>query len=112
MEELEQSISVKIAKEAIMNINKPGSLFKPTNGFLETKVYFAGFPSKVENALIRPVMTQDYIVHHGWMPFVCNTFEKKFCWESKEVILLNIPTVTTSIEQGKILVTLEIVLRK
>lgn len=41
---LEQSISVKIAKEAVMNINKPESLFKPTNGFLETKVYFAGVP--------------------------------------------------------------------
>ncbi|KAF3821390.1 hypothetical protein GH733_010968 [Mirounga leonina] len=54
VEELEHSISVKIAKEAVMNINKPESLFKPTNGFLETKVYFAGLPRKMENALIRP----------------------------------------------------------
>lgn len=58
MEELEHSVSIKIAKEPVMNINKPGSLFKPTNGFLETKVYFAGLPRKVENALIRPVMSQ------------------------------------------------------
>lgn len=65
MEELEQSISVKIAKEAVMNINKPESLFKPTNGFLETKVYFAGFPLKVVNTLIRPVMIQAYIIDHG-----------------------------------------------
>lgn len=65
MEELEQSISVKIAKEAVMNINKPESLFKPTNGFLETKVYFAGIPRKLENALIRPVMIQACIIHHG-----------------------------------------------
>uniref|UniRef100_A0A673TQA6 Vitamin K-dependent protein S n=1 Tax=Suricata suricatta TaxID=37032 RepID=A0A673TQA6_SURSU len=55
VEELEYSISVKIAKEAVMNINKPESLFKPTNGFLETKVYFAGLPWKGENVLIRPI---------------------------------------------------------
>lgn len=65
MEELEQSISVKIAKEAVMNINKPQSIFKPTNGFLETKVYFAALPRKMENALIRPVMIQANIIHHG-----------------------------------------------
>ncbi|XP_039112321.1 vitamin K-dependent protein S [Hyaena hyaena] len=55
VEELENSISVKIAKEAVMNINKPGGLFKPANGFLETKVYFAGLPRKGENALIKPI---------------------------------------------------------
>lgn len=65
MEELEYSISIKIAKEAVMNINKPGRLFKPSNGFLETKVYFAGLPRKVENVLIRPVMIQAYTTHHG-----------------------------------------------
>lgn len=64
MEELEYSISVKIAKEAVMNINKPENLFKLTNGFLETKVYFAGLPRKVENALIRPVMIQAYNICH------------------------------------------------
>ncbi|XP_006864718.1 PREDICTED: vitamin K-dependent protein S [Chrysochloris asiatica] len=55
VEELEHSISVKIAKEAVMNINKPGNLFTPTNGFLETKVYFAGLPQKMENVLIKPI---------------------------------------------------------
>lgn len=56
MEELDDSVSIKIAKEAVMNINKFGSLFKPTDGFLDTKIYFAGLPRKVESALIRPVM--------------------------------------------------------
>ncbi|KAH0624949.1 hypothetical protein JD844_032900 [Phrynosoma platyrhinos] len=55
VEELEHSISVKIAKEAVMNINSPRNLFKPSNGFLETKVYIAGLPSKVGNALIKPI---------------------------------------------------------
>ena len=88
MEELEQSISVKIAKEAVMNINKPGSLFKPTNGFLETKVYFAGVPRKMENALIRPVMIQACIIHHGWnlssvidlKMYFSESQMKLFCW--------------------------------
>uniref|UniRef100_M3Z9G9 Vitamin K-dependent protein S n=1 Tax=Nomascus leucogenys TaxID=61853 RepID=M3Z9G9_NOMLE len=55
VEELEHSISIKIAKEAVMDINKPGPLFKPENGLLETKVYFAGFPRKVESELIKPI---------------------------------------------------------
>uniref|UniRef100_M3XUE8 Vitamin K-dependent protein S n=1 Tax=Mustela putorius furo TaxID=9669 RepID=M3XUE8_MUSPF len=55
VEELEHSISVKISKEAVMNINKPESLFKLTSGFLETKVYFAGLPRKAENTLVRPI---------------------------------------------------------
>uniref|UniRef100_A0A8C3YKE7 Vitamin K-dependent protein S n=1 Tax=Catagonus wagneri TaxID=51154 RepID=A0A8C3YKE7_9CETA len=66
VEELEQSISVKIAKEAVMNINKPGSLFKPTSGFLETKVYFAGLPRKVENALIKPINPRLDGCIRGW----------------------------------------------
>ncbi|XP_020926395.1 vitamin K-dependent protein S [Sus scrofa] len=66
VEELEQSISVKIAKEAVMNINKPESLFKPTNGFLETKVYFAGLPRKVENALIKPINPRLDGCIRGW----------------------------------------------
>lgn len=57
MEELKDSISIKIAKEAVMNINKPASLFKATNGFVETKIYFSGLPRKVAEALIRPVMS-------------------------------------------------------
>uniref|UniRef100_A0A8C0H9T3 Vitamin K-dependent protein S n=1 Tax=Chelonoidis abingdonii TaxID=106734 RepID=A0A8C0H9T3_CHEAB len=55
VEELEHSISVKIAKEAVMNINSPRSLFKPSNGFLETKVYIAGLPRKVGDTLIKPL---------------------------------------------------------
>ncbi|XP_007955911.2 vitamin K-dependent protein S, partial [Orycteropus afer afer] len=66
VEELEHSISLKIAKEAVMNINKPGSLFKPTNGFLETKVYFAGLPRKMENALIRPINPRLDGCIRGW----------------------------------------------
>ncbi|XP_012585039.1 PREDICTED: vitamin K-dependent protein S isoform X2 [Condylura cristata] len=66
VEELENSISVKIAKEAVMNINKPASLFKPTNGFLETKVYFAGLPRKMENALIKPLNPRLDGCIRGW----------------------------------------------
>uniref|UniRef100_A0A8C6ZFU2 Vitamin K-dependent protein S n=1 Tax=Nothoprocta perdicaria TaxID=30464 RepID=A0A8C6ZFU2_NOTPE len=55
VEELEHSISVKIAKEAVMNINSPGTLFKQSHGFLETKVYIAGFPRKVDNSLIKQI---------------------------------------------------------
>nr|XP_025845679.1 vitamin K-dependent protein S [Vulpes vulpes] len=66
VEELEYSISIKIAKEAIMNINKPGRLFKPSNGFLETKVYFAGLPRKVENVLIRPINPRLDGCIRGW----------------------------------------------
>ncbi|XP_008060084.1 vitamin K-dependent protein S [Carlito syrichta] len=66
VEELEHSISVKIAKEAVMNINKPGSLFKPTNGFLETKVYFAGLPRIMENALIKPINSRLDGCMRGW----------------------------------------------
>ncbi|XP_033002629.1 vitamin K-dependent protein S [Lacerta agilis] len=55
VEELEHSISVKIAKEAVMSINSPRNLFKPSNGFLETKVYIAGLPRKVDNTLIKPI---------------------------------------------------------
>nr|XP_044627696.1 vitamin K-dependent protein S isoform X3 [Equus asinus] len=66
VEELEYSISVKIAKEAVMNINKPENLFKLTNGFLETKVYFAGLPRKVENALIRPINPRLDGCIRGW----------------------------------------------
>uniref|UniRef100_A0ABI7XLY0 Vitamin K-dependent protein S n=1 Tax=Felis catus TaxID=9685 RepID=A0ABI7XLY0_FELCA len=66
VEELEYSISVKIAKEAVMNINKPRSLFKPANGFLETKVYFAGLPRKGENVLIKPINPRLDGCIRGW----------------------------------------------
>ncbi|XP_004634887.1 vitamin K-dependent protein S [Octodon degus] len=55
VEELKDRISIKIAKEAVMNINKPANLFKSTNGFVETKIYFSGLPRKVANALLRPI---------------------------------------------------------
>ncbi|XP_016052032.1 PREDICTED: vitamin K-dependent protein S [Miniopterus natalensis] len=66
VEELEQSISVKIAKEAIMNINKPESLFKSTGGFMETKVYFAGLPQKMENTLIKQINPRLDGCVRGW----------------------------------------------
>ncbi|KAK3530160.1 hypothetical protein QTP86_017730 [Hemibagrus guttatus] len=45
VEELENSISVKISNEAVMSINNPGNLFMPVNDKLETKVYIAGLPN-------------------------------------------------------------------
>ncbi|KAM4887385.1 vitamin K-dependent protein S [Thomomys bottae] len=66
VEELEDRISIKIAKEAVMNINKIGSLFKPTEGFLETKIYFAGLPRKVENLLIKPINPRMDGCIRGW----------------------------------------------
>nr|XP_045004072.1 vitamin K-dependent protein S isoform X1 [Jaculus jaculus] len=66
VEELEDRVSIKIANEAVMNINKLGSLFKPTDGFLETKVYIAGLPRKVENALIRRINPRLDGCIRGW----------------------------------------------
>nr|DBA34413.1 TPA: hypothetical protein GDO54_001972 [Pyxicephalus adspersus] len=65
VEELENSISVKIAKEAVMNINNPRYLFKPVNGILETKVYIAGLPRKIEN-LIKPINPRLDGCIRGW----------------------------------------------
>ncbi|XP_056415311.1 vitamin K-dependent protein S isoform X1 [Hyla sarda] len=65
VEELENSISVKIAKEAVMNINNPKYLFKPVNGILETKVYIAGLPRKVEN-LNKPINPRLDGCIRGW----------------------------------------------
>ncbi|XP_053562013.1 vitamin K-dependent protein S [Bombina bombina] len=65
VEELENSISVKIAKEAVMNINNPKGLFKSVNGILETKVYIAGLPRKVEN-LIKPINPRLDGCIRGW----------------------------------------------
>ncbi|KAM9321437.1 vitamin K-dependent protein S [Gastrophryne carolinensis] len=65
VEELENSISVKIAKEAVMNINNPKYLFKPVNGILETKVYIAGLPRKVES-LIKPINPRLDGCIRGW----------------------------------------------
>lgn len=38
-----------------MSINSPGTLFKQSQGFLETKVYIAGLPRKVGNTLVKQV---------------------------------------------------------
>ncbi|XP_068126762.1 vitamin K-dependent protein S [Hyperolius riggenbachi] len=65
VEELENSISVKIAKEAVMNINNPKFLFKSVNGILETKVYIAGLPRKVEH-LIKPINPRLDGCIRGW----------------------------------------------
>ncbi|KAG9486146.1 hypothetical protein GDO78_008950, partial [Eleutherodactylus coqui] len=65
VEEMENSISVKIAKEAVMNINNPKYLFKPVNGIVETKVYIAGLPRKVEN-LIKPINPRLDGCIRGW----------------------------------------------
>lgn len=54
VDELENSISVKISKEAVMSINSPERLFTGVNGKLETKVYIAGLPTR-SNSLVRPV---------------------------------------------------------
>lgn len=74
VEELEHSISVKIAKEAVMSINSPRNLFKPSNGFLETKVYIAGLPRKVDNTLIKPVIVFSANVTHQVLHYLlyCN----------------------------------------
>ncbi|KYO22462.1 vitamin K-dependent protein S precursor isoform A [Alligator mississippiensis] len=55
VEELEHSICVKIAREAVMSIKSPGNLFKQINGSLEIKVYVAGLPPKVGNTLIKQI---------------------------------------------------------
>ncbi|NXP41056.1 PROS protein, partial [Leiothrix lutea] len=56
VEELEHSISVKIAKPPLMSINSPGTLFKQSQGFLETKVHIAGLPRRVGGALVKPAV--------------------------------------------------------
>lgn len=38
-----------------MSINSPGTLFKQSQGFLETKVYIAGLPRKADNTLVKQV---------------------------------------------------------
>lgn len=38
-----------------MSINSPGTLFKQSQGFLETKVYIAGLPRTVGSTLVKQV---------------------------------------------------------
>ncbi|XP_012728951.2 vitamin K-dependent protein S [Fundulus heteroclitus] len=51
VDELENSISVKISKEAVMSINSPENLFTSVNGKLETKVYIAGLPNRTDTVM-------------------------------------------------------------
>lgn len=62
VDELENSISVKISKEAVMSINSPESLFTSVNGKLETKVYIAGMPNRTDN-IIKPVSTSSQSIY-------------------------------------------------
>ncbi|XP_040012351.1 vitamin K-dependent protein S isoform X2 [Xiphias gladius] len=65
VDELENSISVKISKEAVMSINSPESLFTSVNGKLETKVYIAGLPNRTEN-VIKPINPRLDGCIRGW----------------------------------------------
>lgn len=66
MDELENSISVKISKEAVMSINSPESLFTPVNGIVETKVYIAGLPERAD--IIKPVSSFNAPSSPRWRP--------------------------------------------
>ncbi|XP_043927050.1 vitamin K-dependent protein S [Protopterus annectens] len=64
VEELEKSITVKIAKEAVMSINNPGRLFPLTNGTLEAKVYIAGLSPK--NSILNTINPRLDGCIRGW----------------------------------------------
>ncbi|KAM3625273.1 uncharacterized protein V6R79_009428 [Siganus canaliculatus] len=64
VDELENSISVKISKEAVMSINSPESLFTSVNGKLETKVYIAGLPNRTD--IIKPINPRLDGCIRGW----------------------------------------------
>uniref|UniRef100_A0AAY4CI29 Vitamin K-dependent protein S n=1 Tax=Denticeps clupeoides TaxID=299321 RepID=A0AAY4CI29_9TELE len=65
VEELENSISVKISKEAVMSITTPEGLFTSVNGVLETKVYIAGLPSH-NSRVIKPINPRLDGCIRGW----------------------------------------------
>ncbi|CAJ1049558.1 vitamin K-dependent protein S [Xyrichtys novacula] len=65
VDELENSISVKISKEAVMSINSPESLFTSVNGKLETKVYIAGLPNRTD-IVIKPINPRLDGCIRGW----------------------------------------------
>lgn len=65
VDELENSISVKISKEAVMSINSPESLFASVNGKLETKVYIAGLPNRTDS-VIKPINPRLDGCIRGW----------------------------------------------
>lgn len=66
VDELENSISVKISKEAVMSINSPQSLFMAVNGKVETKVYIAGLPERADT--IKPVISLAAITRNQIYP--------------------------------------------
>ncbi|KAF4075038.1 hypothetical protein AMELA_G00230160 [Ameiurus melas] len=65
VEELENSITVKISKEAVMSISNPGNLFMPVNGKLETKVYIADLPNRT-NSIIKQINPRLDGCIRGW----------------------------------------------
>uniref|UniRef100_A0A7N6BM54 Vitamin K-dependent protein S n=1 Tax=Anabas testudineus TaxID=64144 RepID=A0A7N6BM54_ANATE len=65
VDELDNSINVKISKEAVMSINSPESLFISANGILETKVYIAGLPNRTDN-IIKPINPRLDGCIRGW----------------------------------------------
>ncbi|XP_063068380.1 vitamin K-dependent protein S [Engraulis encrasicolus] len=65
VDELENSISVKISKEAVMSITSLESLFTSVNGKLETKVYIAGLPNRTDS-VIKPINPRLDGCIRGW----------------------------------------------
>ncbi|KAK0148256.1 Vitamin K-dependent protein S [Merluccius polli] len=64
VDELDNSISVKLGREALMSINSPESLFTSTNGKLETKIYIAGLPNRTN--IIKPMNPRLDGCLRGW----------------------------------------------
>lgn len=60
-----------------MNINSPGTLFKQSHGFLETKVYIAGLPRKVGDTLIKQVTKKVMLIKTFLYFFFCSHFAGK-----------------------------------
>ncbi|XP_076838457.1 vitamin K-dependent protein S isoform X2 [Brachyhypopomus gauderio] len=65
VEELENSISVKISKEAVLSISSPGSLFSTASGRLDTKVYIAGLPNR-NSSLVKQINPRLDGCIRGW----------------------------------------------
>ncbi|CAL8381952.1 unnamed protein product [Arctogadus glacialis] len=64
VDELDSSISVKIGREAVMNINSPGSLFSSAGGIMDTKVFIAGLPNGTN--IIKPMNPRLDGCLRGW----------------------------------------------
>lgn len=67
-----------------MNINSPGTLFKQSHGFLETKVYIAGLPDKVGDTLIKQVTKKVVLIktYYFLYFFLCSHIGKSSSLES------------------------------